>query len=133
MYLRLHSSAVTYQLFRTSCYLFAHPHGTIKIRTFPEIYLNIMKYVVGHLTWSNDREQLLVLGWVLKNNERSPIICYKFRYNHRSHTSCNVAISTSTTSTTAGNRKSKELSKFVLMLHEIIDVIYRAQRSRIRY
>src|SRR5215212_1593091 len=129
-YLRLHSSAVTYQLFRTSCYLFAHSHGTIKIRTFPEIYLNIMKYVAENLIWSDDREQLLVLGWVLKNNERSPIICYKFRYNHRSHTSCNVAISTSTT---AGNRKSKELSKFVLMLHEINDVTYRVQRSRIRY
>jgi hypothetical protein len=56
-------------------------------------------------TDSNDREQLLVLGWVLNNNERrSHIICYKLRYNHRSHTSCNVAISTSTTSTTAGNR-----------------------------
>jgi hypothetical protein len=57
-------------------------------------------------TDSNDREQLLVLGWVLKNNERRShiIICYKFRYNHRSHTSCNVAISTSITSTTAGNR-----------------------------
>ena len=92
---------ITYQLFRTSCYLFAHSNGTIKIRTFPKIYLNTMKYVAGYLTWSNDREQLLVLGWVLKNNERrSHIICYKFRYNHRSHTSCNVAISTSTTSTT---------------------------------
>ncbi len=50
-YLRLHTSAVTYQLFRTSCYLFAHSHGTIKIRTFPKIYLNIMKYVAGSLTW----------------------------------------------------------------------------------
>src|SRR5829696_1091887 len=112
-YLRSRSSAVTYQLFRTSCYLFAHSHGTIKIRPFPKIYLNITKYVAGNLTWSNDREQLLVLGRVLKNNEerRSHIICYKFRYNHRSHTSCNVAISTSTTSTAAGNRRSKEIEK----------------------
>src|SRR5215217_7652549 len=102
MYLRLHSSAVTYQLFRTSCYLFAHSHGTIKIRTFPKIYLNIMKYVAGNLTWSNDRDQIQMI----ENNywRRSHIICYKLRYNHRSHTSCNVAISTSTTSTTAGNR-----------------------------
>ncbi len=65
-----------------------------------------MKYVAGNLTWSNDREQLLVLGGVLKNNERRSLTSFaiSFRYNHRSHTSCNVAISTSTTSTTAGNR-----------------------------
>jgi len=54
----------------------------------------------------------LVLGWVLKNNERkSHIICNKFRCSHRSHTSCNVATSTSTTSTTAGNRANKICSR----------------------
>ncbi len=78
--------------------------------------INTYKYIKLH---SDDQiqlieKQLLVLGWVLKNNERkSHIICIKFRCSHRSHTSCNVATSTSTStsSTTAGNRANKICSR----------------------
>jgi hypothetical protein len=56
---------ITYQVFLNFVFLmkypFTHSHGTNKIKTFSKIYLNIMKYVVENLTWSNDKDQIQLI------------------------------------------------------------------------